>query len=136
MDDVLLNKAGIIERCLRRVTEEYRGDPARLEIFTHQDSIVLNLERACQAAIDMAMYLVARDHLGIPQDSADAFRLLATAGQLDADLAARLRRMVGFRNVAIHEYRALDVRILRAIVESRLVDFVDLCAALGLRVRP
>lgn len=136
MDDVLLNKAGIIERCLRRVGEEYRGDPARLEILTHQDSIVLNLERACQAAIDMAMYVVARDHLGVPQDSADAFRLLAAAGRLDAQLAERLRRMVGFRNVAIHEYQALDVRILRSIVDSRLVDFTDLCAAIGLRVRP
>jgi uncharacterized protein YutE (UPF0331/DUF86 family) len=136
MDDVLLNKAGIIERCLRRVAEEYRGDPARLEVFTHQDSVVLNLERACQAAIDMAMYLVARDHLGVPQDSADAFRLLAAAGRLDPALGDRLRRMVGFRNVAIHEYQALDVRILRAIVETRLVDFVDLCSALGLRVSP
>lgn len=104
MDDVLLNKAGIIERCLRRVAEEYRGDPTRLEVFTYQDSIVLNLERACQASIDMAMYVVARDHLGVPQDSADAFRLLAQAGRLDAPLAERLRRMVGFRNVALHEY--------------------------------
>ena len=136
MDDVLLNKAGIIERCLRRVAEEYRGDPARLEDFTHQDSIVLNLERACQASIDAAMYVVAREHLGVPQDSADAFRLLAAAGRLDAQLAERLRRMVGFRNVAIHEYQALDIRILRSIVDSRLVDFTDLCAALGLRVRP
>ncbi len=102
----------------------------------HQDSIVLNLERACQAAIDMAMYVVARDHLGVPQDSADAFRLLAAAGRIDAPLAERLRRMMGFRNVAIHEDQALDVRILRSIVDTRLVDFTDLCAALGLRVRP
>ena len=136
MDDVLLNKAGIIERCLRRVAEEYRDDPSRLEVFTHQDSIVLNLERACQAAIDMAMYVVARDHLGVPQDSADAFRLLAAAGRIDAPLAERLRRMVGFRNVAMNEYQALDVRILRSIVDTRLVDFTDLCAALGMRVRP
>jgi len=47
------------------------------------------------------------------------------------DIGDRLRRMVGFRNVAIHEYQALDLRILRAIVETRLVDFVDLCSALA-----
>jgi uncharacterized protein YutE (UPF0331/DUF86 family) len=62
MDDVLLNKAAIMERCLRRVAEEYAGTPSRLLDPTHQDAIVLNLERACQAAIDAAMYLVARDH--------------------------------------------------------------------------
>ena len=46
MDDVLLNKAGIMERCLRRVAEEYAGTPSRLLDPTHQDAIVLNLERA------------------------------------------------------------------------------------------
>jgi len=58
MDDVLLNKAGIIERCWRRVADEYAGTPSRLVDQTHQDAIILNLERACQAAIDAAMYLV------------------------------------------------------------------------------
>ena len=135
-DDILLNKAGIVERCLRRVSEEYQGDPGRLGIPTHQDAIVLNIERACQAAIDAAMHVVARDHLGVPQDTADAFRLLAVAGRLDGELAERLRRMVAFRNVAVHEYQALDLAILRSVVETRLIDFVDLCAALGLRVLP
>ena len=136
MDDVLLNKAGIVERCLRRVAEEYQGDPERLKVPTHQDAIVLNIERACQAAIDATMYLVARDHLGVPQDSADGFRLLAAAGRIDAELAERLRRMVAFRNVAVHECQSLDLGILRRVVESHLVDFVDLCVALGLRIRP
>ena len=135
MDDVLLNKAGIVERCLRRVAEEYQGDPERLKVPTHQDAIVLNIERACQAAIDAAMHVVARDHLGVPQDTADGFRLLATAGRIDAELAERLRRMVAFRNVAMHEYQLLDLAILQRVVESHLVDFVDLCAALGFRVR-
>ena len=62
MDEVLLNKAGIIERCLRRIEEEYAGDAARLENFTRQDAMVLNPERACQAAIDMTMHLRAMEH--------------------------------------------------------------------------
>ena len=135
MDDVLLNKAAIMERCLRRVAEEYAGTPARLLDPTHQDAIVLNLERACQAAIDAAMYLVAQDHLGVPQASADAFTLLEKAGRLDRGLAARLRAMVGFRNVAVHEYQKLNLEILQAIVESRGSDFVAFCAAIGLRIR-
>jgi len=52
-DDVLLNKASIIERCLHRIEDEYQDDPANLyENVTRQDAIVLNLQRACQAAID------------------------------------------------------------------------------------
>ena len=43
-DDVLLNKAGSIERCLKRILEEYRGHEAELESnFTRQDALLLNL---------------------------------------------------------------------------------------------
>lgn len=52
-DDVLLSKAGIIERCVRRSNEEYTGHESALETdHTRQDAIVLNLQRACEASID------------------------------------------------------------------------------------
>lgn len=132
--DVALEKAAIIERCLRRVAEEYAGDPARLTDRTHQDAIVLNLERACQAAIDLAMHLCAHEHLGVPKDSGEAFELLQAAGKISAELGASMRGMVGFRNVAIHAYRALDLAILRRVVEGSHRDLVELCRALGLRI--
>lgn len=135
MDDVLLNKAAIIERCLHRISEEYAGDPSRLESFTHQDAIILNLERACQAAIDLAMHIVARDHLGVPQSSAQAFDLLAEARRISPALAAKMRRMVGFRNIAIHQYQELKLSIVRRVVENGSNDFVEFCAALGLRLK-
>jgi len=134
MDDVLLNKAAIIERCWRRIAEEYDSDASRLVDFTHQDAIILNLERACQAAIDAAMYVVAREHLGIPQSSAQAFDLLRDTGRIDPKLAGRLRAMVGFRNVAIHQYQRLNIDILERILESGRQDYVDFCAALGLKI--
>jgi uncharacterized protein YutE (UPF0331/DUF86 family) len=135
-DDVLLNKAGIIERCLRRIAEEYSGDAGRLANLTHQDAIVLNLERACQAAIDLAMHLVAREHLGIPQSSSQAFDLLAAAGRMGPELAAKMRGMVGFRNVAVHQYQELKLPILRQIVESGQQDFIEFCAAFNLHIAP
>lgn len=135
MDDVLINKGAIIERCLVRVAEEYAKNPARLENFTHQDAIILNLERACRAAIDMAMRLVARDHLGVPQSSAGAFDLLARAGRIPDRLASRMRAMVGFRNVAVHQYRALDLKLLREIVEGGHKDFAEFCSALGVVIK-
>ena len=70
-DDVCLNKASIIERALRRVREEYSCDPG-LTDYTHIDAMTLNIERACQAAIDLAMHVVARDRLGMPQTSPGA----------------------------------------------------------------
>ena len=123
-DDVILNKAASIERCLRRIEEEYAGAEQHLMgNQTKQDAIVLNLQRACETAIDLAMYIVSRRKLGIPQDSRDAFSLLQTAGILQADLAQRMQRMVGFRNVAVHEYARLNLDIVHTIITKHLDDF-------------
>lgn len=130
-DDVVLNKAASIERCLARVGEEYEGHAAELETnFTRQDAIVLNLLRACETSIDLAMHVVRIKRLGIPQTSRDAFDLLCQAGLINQSLAERMKRMVGFRNIAIHNYRAMDLGILRAIIERRLDDFREFTAVL------
>lgn len=123
-DDVILNKASSIERCLRRIDEEYAGSEQNLVgNQTKQDAIVLNLQRACETAIDLAMYVVSQRKLGVPQDSRDAFTLLQTAGLLEADLATRMQRMVGFRNVAVHEYARLNLDVVRTIITRQLGDF-------------
>ena len=132
-NDILLNKAAIIERCIRRIQEEYRSDPD-FKSATHMDALTLNIERACQAAIDIAMHIVAKQHLGIPQSSAEAFRLLEKAGLLDAELARSLEGMTGFRNVAIHEYQELDVSVLHWIAKHGWRDWVRLCHALGVQI--
>jgi uncharacterized protein YutE (UPF0331/DUF86 family) len=123
-DDVIVNKAASIERCLRRIQEEYAGDVQNLVANqTKQDAIILNLQRACETAIDLAMYMVSQRKLGVPQDSRDAFSLLQTAGILPADLAQRMQRMVGFRNVAVHEYARLNLDVVRTIITKQMGDF-------------
>ena len=134
-DDILLNKAAIIERCVRRMLEESLACP-RLDDFTHVDALTLNIERACQAAIDMAMHVVAERHLGVPQSTADAFVLLERAGLIGGPLASALCGMVGFRNVAVHQYEDIDMSVLRWIVESGHRDWIRLGEALGVSIRP
>jgi uncharacterized protein YutE (UPF0331/DUF86 family) len=124
MDDVLLNKAATIERCLIRIQEEYENHKDELESnFTRQDSIILNLQRACEASIDGAMHLVRQNKFGIPQQSRDAFIMLADNNLIDLQLSKNMQSMVGFRNIAIHNYQKLSLPILRSILESHLVDF-------------
>lgn len=130
-DDVLLNKAAAIERCLQRIDQEYRGYEHEIETnYTRQDAIVLNLLRACEAAIDMAMHVVRKHGLGLPQESREAFTMLEQAGLISPDLSAHMQRMVGFRNVAVHDYRKMSLEILRNILQSQLDDFRRLISAL------
>ena len=124
MDEVLLNKAATIERCLKRVREEYQAMEGRLDSDqTRQDAIVLNLLRTAEAAIDAAMHLVRIRRLGIPQQSRDAFRLLEENGILDPQLGQRMQAMVGFRNIAVHDYQQISLPILKSILDHHLEDF-------------
>lgn len=120
--DVILNKAQVIERCLRRVREEYADSPVNLQNITKQDSIILNLQRACEAALDMAMHVVAERRLGLPQSSREAFVLLSQNGILEPELSKRLQAMVGFRNIAVHDYQSVNLAILQGIIENNMAD--------------
>ena len=75
------------------------------------------------------MHLVRKHRLGIPQDSRDAFDLLAAAGKLEAPLAESLKRRVGFRNVAVHSYTRIDLAIVRATIERHAGDLVRFSSA-------
>ena len=101
----VVNKAATIERCVARAREEYNADPANFATnFTRQDAAVLNVQRACEAALDIGQYLIRRDHLGVPQSARDVFDLLSTAKWIDAALAESLKRMVAFRNIPVRHF--------------------------------
>lgn len=122
--DVVLNKVAIIERCLERVRQEYEGHEQDFGTnLTRQDAAILNLLRACEATIDLAMHQIRVRRLGIPQESRAAFQMLADADWLEQSLADRLKAMVGFRNIAVHNYQTLDLEIVRHIITDRLDDF-------------
>lgn len=122
-NDVILNKVAVIERCIHRIQEVYEGNPSNLKDFTKQDSIVLNIQRACEASIDLAMHIVSEKRLGLPQSSRDAFDMLQGQQMIDENLAKRLKAMVGFRNIAVHDYQVIHLGILQQIIEKHLVDF-------------
>lgn len=48
------------------------------------------------------------------------FDLLVPAGWLSAETAGFLRLAVGFRNVLVHGYTAVDLEVVRAVLEQRL----------------
>jgi len=129
-DAVTLSKIATIERCVAWIREDYAGNPNRLDERVVEHAIILNLQRACEAAIDLAMHVVAARRLGLPRESRDAVSLLEQAGVIDPEVADRMRRMVGFRNIAVREYQKLSRAILEAILRDRLGDFEAFCGAL------
>lgn len=125
MNDVIINKITTIERCVNRIHEVYENNPENLKDITKQDSIILNIQRACEASIDLAMHIVSARKLGIPKASREGFKLLQEAGLINPVLAKTLMNMVGFRNIAVHDYQALELGILEAILDKHIDDFKE-----------
>ena len=134
LDDVLLNKVATIERCVGRVREEYATAGANFATdFTRQDAAVLNIQRACEAVLDIGNYLVRRERLGVPQSARDVFPLLVHAGWIDGKLADGLKHMVGFRNLAVHDYVNLLLPIVEKVIQHHLDEFLQFGQAVLLR---
>jgi len=73
---------------------------------------------AIEACIDIAQHICAAEGWGPPRDNADAFALLGDHKVVDRELAARMRRAAGFRNVLVHEYIQVDDRIVLVMLDD------------------
>lgn len=124
MNEILLQKQATIKRCIIRMNEVYNNDSKNLSDLTRQDSIILNLQRICQASIDMAMYVVSTRKLGLPKASQDGFKLLKEAHFINSSLYTSLMNMMGFCTIAIHNYPSLDLNVLQVILEKHIDDFL------------
>jgi uncharacterized protein YutE (UPF0331/DUF86 family) len=131
--DILLAKVASIRKCLDRIHQVTRGASESLNNQDVQDIFVLNLQRAVQTTIDLAAHVIADEKLGLPANLKENFTLLESAKIIEAPLSARLQAMVGFRNIAVHNYQQLDLVILKSILEHRLGDLDEFLHAVTRR---
>jgi uncharacterized protein YutE (UPF0331/DUF86 family) len=124
--DVALNKKESIERRIRQARDHYaRASDKPFEAdFFKQDAIAINLQRAAEQTIDLANHAIRKAKSGLPKDSRDSFDILSAAEVISAELAAKLKGMVGFRNVLVHDYRELDLNIMKDVIERRLDELM------------
>lgn len=135
LDDVLVNKAATIERCVGRAQAELAAAGTNFaNDFTRQDAAILNVQRACEAALDMGQHLIRREKLGVPQSARDVFALLGAAGWIEPTLVLNLQKMVGFRNIAVHDYQTLLIPIVVEVITRHANDFLQYSSALLQRV--
>lgn len=121
--EVVLDKISSIKRCIERIVEEYQDDETSIMNITKQDSIVLNLQRACELSIDIANYIISRNGFEVPKTTRESFVILERHEIIDGTLSDNLQKMVGFRNIAVHNYKKLSLEILSEIIRNNLNDF-------------
>jgi uncharacterized protein YutE (UPF0331/DUF86 family) len=125
MDTVVIErKLESLRRCIARLESKR---PASVPTLTQdpdlQDILVLNLTRAVQLCVDIGSHLITESEQTVPGTMGEVFSLMANQGIIDENTATAMRKAVGFRNIAIHNYRAVDWAIVHAICHHQLDDF-------------
>jgi uncharacterized protein YutE (UPF0331/DUF86 family) len=130
--DVILSKVATIQRCLARIGEVTGFDPESLDDIDKQDIFVLNLQRAVRAAIAIAAQIAASSTIGIPENIIGIFLQLHRARIIDEPLLKKMIDMADLWNIAVYNYEALDLDILKSILVHRLKDLEEFYdAAIG-----
>ncbi len=131
--DLIKKKLAQIETNLRELRTLASLDALESDL-REERFIEHTLQLAIQAALDVASHIVSDERLGEPRTNRELFDLLAQAGWLEDELAETLRRMAGFRNILVHGYDTVNLKIVRDIVEHRLVDLEGFIAAVRARL--
>lgn len=133
--EVIELKLESLRRCLQRVAEKCPSDPATLSRDPDlQDIVTLNLTRAVQLCVDLGAHFIADLDVLPPDTMGQTFDALAHAGVISEPLAQQLKRAVGFRNIAVHHYEAIDWAIVHGIALNHLSDFSEFAKVIAARL--
>jgi uncharacterized protein YutE (UPF0331/DUF86 family) len=131
--DLVLKRLAFIDACLVELRTLSR--PEALETDVKERRFVEHTLQVClQAVQDVASHIVADQRLGEPSTNQQLFRLLHTAGWLDAPLSDALRAAIGFRNVLVHGYTAVDLNIVRDVLAHHLDDVATFVSVVRARL--
>jgi uncharacterized protein YutE (UPF0331/DUF86 family) len=124
-EETVAQKITSLQRCVAqaRVALSTAGSDFKTN-YLLQDAAVLNIIRACETALDLANMLIRKKRLGIPSESRESFGILMREQILEQGLGDKLQKMVGFRNLAVHRYRELDMDIVQSVIQKNLDDLL------------
>jgi uncharacterized protein YutE (UPF0331/DUF86 family) len=104
--------------------------------FDLQDIIALNLSRAVQLTVDIGSHIISTMNMPAPETMGQTFEILAQQKVLPASVSDQLKKSVGFRNIAVHNYEAINWQIVHSIVSEHLQDFTEFAKAVANWVPP
>lgn len=110
----------ILERIGQYSQKEFLEDPE------HYGSAERFLQLAIEALLDMGSHIIAEEGLGTVNQSRDIPRLFREHGYIDSELEGRWIRMIGFRNILVHDYLDLDRKLVYEVLRTRLGDLRSL----------
>ena len=134
--EIVEQKLESLRRCLRRIETKCPADAEALAAdFDLQDIVSLNLSRAVQLSVDIGAHLISGMDVAAPDTMGQTFDILAQENVVSSALAVNLKRAVGFRNIAVHNYEAINWHIVHSIAKNHLADFSEFAKSVVAQLR-
>ena len=121
--EIILSKLQSLNRCVNRISSKISDD--FISNLDSQDIVILNLQRAIQISIDIGAIILKESNIEIPINRSEIFTLLHENKKISSSLANSLKKSVGFRNLAVHEYSKLDLEKVYSLSKSELDIFLE-----------
>ena len=129
--DLVVAKAGLIKKHLKRIAEKSKVDfAAFVRDIDRQEIVSFNLQLAVENCTDLAAHIISAEGLGVPGSASEMFYLLEENGFISQELTEKMIKAVGLRNLIVHEYAKIDRERLFAIVQKDIKDIHEFVAAL------
>ena len=125
MDQVILaEKIESLRRCIQRI-EDKKPDNINLLIqdLDLQDILVINLTRAVQLCVDIGSHIISTANKPSPQTMGEVLTTVYELTAISLDTREQLKKAIGFRNIAVHNYEAINWEIVYAICHNSLQNF-------------
>jgi uncharacterized protein YutE (UPF0331/DUF86 family) len=132
---LVAKKLALIETCLSDLQRLARPEAIDTDVRERR-FVEHTLQMAIRAALDVASHIVSDRRLGEPRTNRELFDLLQRGGWIDHVLTAALRNMAGFRNVLVHGYDDVDLRVVHDVLDTHLVDLTAFISAVRARITP
>ena len=127
MDRVIVaEKLESLRRCIQRIQEKTPSEIGSLITDPDlQDILVLNLTRAVQLCVDIGSHIIGTSGEAAPVTMGDVFTTLNKLGVITTTTCESMKKAVGFRNIAVHNYEAINWEIVFAICNKSTADFCE-----------
>jgi uncharacterized protein YutE (UPF0331/DUF86 family) len=124
--EIVARKVGALRDHVERIREVLPPAAATyLADRTAQEVVAFNLIQATQSLIDLGVHLISAAGWSVPETFGEIFTTLGARGVMPPDLAERLRRAAGLRNLLVHEYGEIDQALVHEIVSRDLQDLLS-----------
>ena len=110
-----------ILRTLKRYSyEEFIADPE------HYGSVERFLQLALETIADIGNHIISDLELGVVNWHRDIPAILREKGHITPQMEEKWIRMIGFRNILVHDYLDIDRRAVYDVLQNNLDDFEEI----------